>query len=103
MTAPATTSGGMVAIMTRMNSSETLETRLTTSWMLMAPPKASMRLPKSTVMKGMAAPLATAPSAPSSISATSVESANANSLWNGTRVAVAGSAAARSLPPLPLL
>uniref|UniRef100_J3KYY7 Uncharacterized protein n=1 Tax=Oryza brachyantha TaxID=4533 RepID=J3KYY7_ORYBR len=90
-----------------MNSSETMETRSTTSWMPSAPPKASMRLPNSTVMNGIAAPLATAPSVPSSISAASALSANANSLWNGTRDAVASAAApARSplaspLPPLP--
>uniref|UniRef100_A0A0A9EEA1 Uncharacterized protein n=1 Tax=Arundo donax TaxID=35708 RepID=A0A0A9EEA1_ARUDO len=86
-----------------MNSSETMETRLTTSWMPSAPPKASMRLPKSTVMKGIAAPLATAPSAPSSISAASVESANANSLWNGTPGVAPGacSLAAAGLLPLP--
>uniref|UniRef100_A0A0E0JHC2 Uncharacterized protein n=1 Tax=Oryza punctata TaxID=4537 RepID=A0A0E0JHC2_ORYPU len=87
-----------------MNSRETMETRLTTSWMLIAPPKASMRLPKSTVMNGSAAPLATAPSVPSTISAASVLSANANSLWNGTRAATAAAARsplAAAPPPLP--
>jgi hypothetical protein len=73
-----------------MNWSETQETRLTTSWMLSAPPKASTRLPKSTVMNGIAAPLATEPSAPSTMSTTSVQSANVNSRWNGTRGAAAG-------------
>uniref|UniRef100_A0A0A9EVR7 Uncharacterized protein n=1 Tax=Arundo donax TaxID=35708 RepID=A0A0A9EVR7_ARUDO len=49
-----------------------------------------MRRPKRTVMSGSAAPLAIAPSAPTTMSAASAPSANANSLWNGT------------LPPAPL-
>jgi hypothetical protein len=80
-----------------MNWSETQETRLTTSWMLSAPPKASTRLPKSTVMNGIAAPLATEPSAPSTMSTTSVQSANVNSRWNGTRVAADEAFASASL------